>query len=83
MGLFGYQEGLGPGDSGIRDRRKNGSHDDSPKTRDVLGFKEGSSVDIHSQVQKGLLKKDANEFFNRQACWRQLTIINLLSGEHS
>jgi putative toxin-antitoxin system antitoxin component (TIGR02293 family) len=36
------------------------------RRRDVVGSEEGSFLDIHNQVQHGLLKKDANAFFNRQ-----------------
>ena len=36
------------------------------RPRDVVESKEGSFLDIHNQVQHGLLKKDANEFFSRQ-----------------
>jgi hypothetical protein len=34
--------------------------------RAVVESKQGYFLDIHNQVRHGLLKKDANEFFNRQ-----------------
>jgi putative toxin-antitoxin system antitoxin component (TIGR02293 family) len=36
------------------------------RPRDVVESKEGYFLDIHNQVRHGFLKKDANEFFNRQ-----------------
>jgi hypothetical protein len=36
------------------------------RPRDVVESRSAISSTIHNQVKKGLLKKDANEFFNRQ-----------------